>query len=95
MEDRLISHAQLRAARSLVGLTKEDLATKAGITTKTLTRLEYESGGRSSRDVLRAVVAVLEELGVEFLSDSEDGGRGVRLAKIATPANSESGKARS
>lgn len=92
MEIRLITHAQLRAARSLVGLSKDELATKAGITTKTLTRLESNtSGTRRANDVLRAVVVALEKSGVEFLSDSERSGVGVRFAKGSAVADGASG----
>ncbi len=72
-----IHPAQLRAARALVGWTRDELATAAGTTSRTLARLEAgETEARSS--TARAIRAALESAGVVFV-EPNGLGPGVRL----------------
>ncbi|WP_455171338.1 helix-turn-helix domain-containing protein [Azospirillum largimobile] len=74
-----IHPSQLRAARALVGWTREELADAAGTTTRTLARLEAgETEARAS--TARAIRAALETAGVIFIEENGDG-PGVRLKK--------------
>lgn len=72
-----IHPGQLRAARALVGWTREQLAEAAGTTTRTLARLEAgETEARTS--TARAIRTALETAGVIFVQENGEG-PGVRL----------------
>ncbi|MGA1860339.1 helix-turn-helix domain-containing protein [Azospirillum sp. 11R-A] len=74
-----IHPGQLRAARALIGWTREALAEAAGTTTRTLARLEGgETEARSS--TARAIRRALEAAGVIFIDENGEG-PGVRLKK--------------
>ncbi|GAN63353.1 putative transcriptional regulator [Acetobacter indonesiensis NRIC 0313] len=71
--------AQIRAARALVGLTQDDLASASGLPKRTIARVELaEVSPRQS--TLSSVRAALEAAGVEFIEEN-GGGAGVRLRK--------------
>jgi transcriptional regulator with XRE-family HTH domain len=72
----LISIAQIRAARGLLGWSKADLAEAADLPLRSLKRYETKDGAEIPAEDLAALHRVLEAAGVEFL----DGGQpGVRL----------------
>jgi transcriptional regulator with XRE-family HTH domain len=77
-----ISIRQIKAARSLLGWSQDDLAEKSGISKPTIGRLESQAsdalGGRAETG--DALVAALERGGIEFLAEN-GGGAGVRLKK--------------
>lgn len=74
-----IHPGQLRAARALIGWTREQLAEAAGTTTRTLARLEAgETEARTS--TARAIRAALETAGVIFVQENGEG-PGVRLRR--------------
>lgn len=74
-----IHPGQLRAARALVGMKREELALQSGVNERTLARLEAgETQARAS--TLAAIRTALESAGVEFIAENE-GGPGVRLRK--------------
>jgi transcriptional regulator with XRE-family HTH domain len=78
-----ISIRQIKAARSLLGWSQDDLAAHSGVSKPTIGRLEsYETadaiGGR--RETAEKLVAALESAGIQFISEN-GGGAGVRLAK--------------
>jgi transcriptional regulator with XRE-family HTH domain len=77
-----ISIRQIKAARTLLGWSQDDLAEKSGISKPTIGRLESQDGetigGRA--ETADALVAALEKGGVEFIPEN-GGGAGVRLAK--------------
>lgn len=74
-----IHPGQLRAARALVGWTREQLAEAAGTTTRTLARLEAgETEARPS--TARAIRTALETAGVIFVQENGEG-PGVRLRR--------------
>ena len=71
--------AQVRAARSLLGLSREQLAEASGVPLRTVARLELGEGSPQKR-TLAAIRAALEAAGVIFLEEN-GGGAGVRLRK--------------
>lgn len=80
-----ISIRQIKAARSLLGWSQDDLADRSGVSKPTIGRLESIDSddpiaGRPETG--RALVAALEKAGVEFIPEN-GGGAGVRLAKRA------------
>jgi predicted transcriptional regulator len=79
----MISPAQLRAARALLGLDQRSLAALAGVSLPTVQRMEASSGDvRGAISTLTKVVEALDAAGVELIANdqpSQGRGRGVRL----------------
>jgi transcriptional regulator with XRE-family HTH domain len=79
----LITGAQMRAARALLGIDQKALAQMAGISVPTIQRMEASQGNvRGIVDSLTKVVAAFDAAGLELIGESaasNDGGRGVRL----------------
>jgi transcriptional regulator with XRE-family HTH domain len=79
----MITAAQLRAARALLGIDQRKLAEKSGLSLPTVQRMEASNGViRGNVDSLMKLVTALDAAGVELISDnaiSSGGGRGVRL----------------
>jgi transcriptional regulator with XRE-family HTH domain len=79
----LITAAQLRAARALLGMDQRALAHAAGLSVPTIQRMEASEGViRGTVDSLMKLIAAIEADGVELINDGETslaGGRGVRL----------------
>jgi transcriptional regulator with XRE-family HTH domain len=83
----LLTAAQLKAARALVGMEQRALAAASGVSLPTIQRMEASNGiVRGVIESLTRVMAALEAAGVEFINEdaaSLGGGRGVRLRKRA------------
>jgi transcriptional regulator with XRE-family HTH domain len=79
----MLTAAQLRAARALIGMDQRALAGASGLSLPTIQRMEASEGViRGNVDSLMKLIAALETAGVELISDgavSAKGGRGVRL----------------
>jgi transcriptional regulator with XRE-family HTH domain len=79
----LLTAAQLKAARALVGMEQRALAEASGVSLPTIQRMEASNGTvRGVIDSLMKVMTALEAAGVEFINEgaaSSGGGRGVRL----------------
>ncbi|MEX0759332.1 MAG: helix-turn-helix domain-containing protein [Tistlia sp.] len=79
----MMTAAQLRAARALLGLDQKTLAALAGVSLPTIQRMEASQGNvRGVVESLTRVVEALERSGVELIGEdapSLGGGRGVRL----------------
>jgi transcriptional regulator with XRE-family HTH domain len=79
----MITAAQLRAARALVGLDQRALAEASGLSLPTIQRMEASEGViRGNVDSLVKLIAALETAGVELINEgavSDKGGRGVRF----------------
>ena len=79
----MITAAQLRAARALLGLDQRELAERSGLSLPTIQRMEASDGTvRGTVDSLVKLIDALERAGVILLGDrqsSAEGGRGVRL----------------
>jgi DNA-binding XRE family transcriptional regulator len=76
----MLTPAQCRAARGLVGMDQADLASQAHVSRNTI--VHFEKGKRTpGPNNLAAVRTALEAAGVIFLADGEmvSGGPGVRL----------------
>ncbi|NVN32128.1 helix-turn-helix domain-containing protein [Endobacter medicaginis] len=86
----MLTPAQLRAARALLGIDQRTLARQAGVSLPTIQRMEASDGYvRGVVETLTRVVTALERAGVELLGEnaiSNGGGRGVRLRDPALPA---------
>ena len=82
----MITAAQLRAARALLGLDQRALAALCGLSLPTIQRMEASDGViRGNVDSLMKLVGGLEAAGVDLIAEgaaSDGGGRGVRL-KVA------------
>ncbi|HVB15182.1 MAG TPA: helix-turn-helix domain-containing protein [Stellaceae bacterium] len=81
----MLTAAQMRAARALVGMEQRALAEASGVSLPTIQRMEASQGVvRGVIESLMKVMGALEAAGVEFINEgatSADGGRGVRLRK--------------
>lgn len=78
----MITGAQIRAARALLGWTSQHLAGRSGINYATISRAEQFDGVPSVRaPTLAALQSALERGGIVFLADGDNrpGGPGVRL----------------
>lgn len=79
----MISAAQLRAARALLGIDQKKLADLCGLSVPTIQRMEASDGViRGNVDSLTKLVGALDAAGIELIGEgavSGDGGRGVRL----------------
>ena len=81
MTQKQLTSAQIRAARSLIRWSAEDLAKETTLSVTTIRRAELkdsETSLTSAND--RAIRRALEAAGVEFI-DENGGGPGVRLRK--------------
>ncbi len=81
----MITAGQLRASRAILDIDQRKLAELAGLSLPTIQRMEASEGViRGNVDSLMKLVAALDALGIELISDnatSQSGGRGVRLKK--------------
>lgn len=79
----MISSAQIRAARALLGIDQRKLAELSGLSVPTIQRMEAsEEVVRGNVDSLMKLIAALHTAGIELLgpnAPSAGGGRGVRL----------------
>ena len=84
----MITAAQLRAARALLGIDQRRLAELSGLSLPTIQRMEASDGViRGNVDSLTKLIAALNAAGIELLSDhaaSTASGRGVRLKQAAS-----------
>jgi transcriptional regulator with XRE-family HTH domain len=83
----MITAAQIRAARALLGMDQRQLAEAAGLSLPTIQRMEASDGQvRGNVDSLMKMIDAIERGGVELIADgtaSPEGGRGVRLKQKA------------
>ena len=79
----MITAAQLRAARALLGIDQRALAALCGLSVPTIQRMEAsEVMIRGNVDSLVKLITALERAGIELIAPgvtSLSGGRGVRL----------------
>lgn len=83
----MMTSAQMRAARALLGMDQRQLADLSGVSLPTIRRMEASDGNvRGIVDSLTKVVEALNAAGVELIGEdasSLEGGRGVRLKRRA------------
>ena len=79
----MITAAQLRAARALLGIDQRELAQRCSLSLPTIQRMEASEGViRGNVDSLVKLVEALSAAGIELIAEgaaSSGGGRGVRL----------------
>lgn len=79
----MITGAQMKAARALLGIDQKELARLSSVSLPTIQRMESSDGiVRAVVDSLEKVVNALNKSGVELIGSgarSEGTGRGVRL----------------
>jgi len=79
----MITSAQMRAARALLGIDQRQLAQRSGLSLPTIQRMEASGGVvRGNVDSLMKLVDALVANGIELIGEgatSAAGGRGVRL----------------
>jgi transcriptional regulator with XRE-family HTH domain len=79
----MITAAQMRAARALLGIDQRELAERASLSLPTIQRMEASDGVvRGNVDSLMKLVGALAANGIELIGEgatSSKGGRGVRL----------------
>jgi transcriptional regulator with XRE-family HTH domain len=90
----MITAAQLRAARALLGIDQKTLADLSGLSVPTIQRMEAREGViRGNVDSLMKLVDALDTAGIELISDgaaSQTGGRGVRFRqRIQKPSDAD------
>ncbi len=89
----MITAAQLRAARALLGIDQRELADLCRLSVPTIQRMEASEGVvRGNVDSLMKLVGALDAAGVEVIGDgaaSVAGGRGVRLRVASTGTRPE------
>jgi transcriptional regulator with XRE-family HTH domain len=91
----MITAAQMRAARALLGIDQRQIADLSGLSVPTIQRMEASDGViRGNVDSLMKLVSALDNAGIELINPgapSTTGGRGVRLRdhvakpKVARP----------
>lgn len=89
----MMTAAQMRAARALLGIDQRRLAALAGVSVPTIQRMEASDGNvRGVVESLTRVVEALDAAGIELIADnaqSLSGGRGVRLKSPPAPSKIE------
>jgi transcriptional regulator with XRE-family HTH domain len=91
----MITAAQLRAARLLLGIDQRRLAEISGLSVPTIQRMEAsETMIRGNVDSLVKLIDALDAAGIEMIDEgavSNSQGRGVRLRINPAPANTRPG----
>ena len=76
----MIYPVQVRAARSLLGISQDELARLAAIGVVTLKRLEAAGTEiRGSAQTIARIQQALERAGIIFIDQNDEAGPGVRL----------------
>jgi transcriptional regulator with XRE-family HTH domain len=90
----MLTSAQIRAARALLGIDQRELAQRCSLSLPTIQRMEASEGViRGNVDSLMKLVEALATAGIELIGEgaaSAGGGRGVRLK--SPPAVGEDNK---
>jgi transcriptional regulator with XRE-family HTH domain len=84
----MMTAAQLRAARALLGIDQRQMAELAGVSLPTIQRMEALEGNvRGMIDTLTKIVEALDRAGIELIGEnkvSREGGRGLRFKNAAS-----------
>ena len=78
----MIRSVQIRAARALLAMSQQDLATRAAVGLNTVKRIEaaLDEPTGTIQTLLR-IKRALEQAGILFIDQDEERGPGVRLRK--------------
>lgn len=81
----IITGAQVRAARALLGWSTSELAARAGVGSATISRLETAGlDAKSSRATRHLITLTFEREGIEFVGNAGSAdGYGVHLRPVA------------
>ncbi|WP_213774071.1 helix-turn-helix domain-containing protein [Bradyrhizobium sp. dw_78] len=94
----MITAAQLRAARALLGIDQRRLAELSTLSVPTIQRMEASEGViRGNVDSLMKLIEALNQNGLELIAEgtpSQAGGRGVRLRSTSSASQGESSSKR-
>lgn len=86
----MITAAQMRAGRALLGIDQQTLADLAGVSLPTIQRMEASDGHvRGVIDTLIKVITAFEVAGIELIAEnapSAGQGRGVRFKGVPSQA---------
>jgi transcriptional regulator with XRE-family HTH domain len=88
----MLNAEQIRAARSWLGISQEELAQRAGVAKRTIARFELNLSVPYDR-TLRDLQSSLEAMGIEFIFEGTVG-VGIRVRRSAAPAIKEQTKKR-
>jgi transcriptional regulator with XRE-family HTH domain len=78
----MIYPIQIRAARSLLGISQDELAKAASISVITVKRIEAAGTEmKGTAQTMARIQRALETQGIEFIDQDEKKGPGVRLRK--------------
>jgi transcriptional regulator with XRE-family HTH domain len=77
----MITPAQLRGARAMVGWSREELAKRSGVSAPTVRDFEI-NGSDPKQGTVQKWRRALEAAGVTFIEETETDGPGVRLKKL-------------
>ncbi len=75
----MITSAQIRGARGLLGVSQATLSEWASVSVATIKRVEAGTQIRGSAETFRRIEVALEVAGIEFIPAEEYKGPGVRL----------------
>lgn len=76
----MLSSAQIRAARALLGWRQDDLARASGVGPATIRRIEVLIGPiRGNVSTISKIQHAFERAGIRFIAADSAGGAGVRL----------------
>jgi transcriptional regulator with XRE-family HTH domain len=82
----MITAAQMRAARALLGIDQRQLAELSGVSLPTIQRMEASEGNvRGVVDTLTKVVEAFDNRGIELIGENVESigkGRGVRFKQV-------------
>lgn len=85
----MITAAQMRAARALLGIDQRQLSALCGVSLPTIQRMEASNGIiRGNIDTLMKLIQAFGKAGVELIGEHDVGtgqGRGVRLREAGEP----------
>ena len=80
----MVTGAQIRSARAALAWTAQELADRAGVSMKTIVRLETVDGVPPSRsETLNDIQMAFESAGIEFIGSPTDG-PGIRIRRRST-----------
>ena len=85
MSEKLVTSAQLRAGRALLGLSQAELAGRACLSTSTIQQAEADGDLGASEADMAAIRVALEDQGVIYLETDGREGLGVRLRHSGPP----------
>ena len=79
----MITAAQMRAARALLGIDQRELAGRASLSLPTIQRMEASDGVvRGNVDSLMKLVDALAANGIELIGEGATSGKGGRVVRL-------------